>query len=133
VNVFRALCWTDSARKSDELELNELEDLERLKDVETALGWNSEVRHSGLSIMPRMPSRIAGLSVPEMDWLLRPCSISNSPCHHLFSMLIRRSRSSARSCLVELFGAGVRRKGSSVVRTTFAFDAMDFEVNLPRH
>jgi len=130
MKVFRALCWTDSARKSEELELNELEDLERVLNVDAVLEWNSEVRHSGLSMMPRMPSRIAGLSVPEIDWLLRPCSISSSPCHHLFSMLTRRSKSSVRNCLIELCGAGVRRKGSSAVRTTFAFKAMDFELNL---
>lgn len=89
-----------------------------------------ESLHSGRSMMPAMPSRMAGRSVPDIDWLFRPATSSNSPVHHPLRMLTRRSTSSGRNRWFEGCAAYVRKNGSRVVRRTLAFSAMDLDWNL---
>jgi hypothetical protein len=86
-------------------------------------------RHSGRSMMPDMPSRIAGRSVPDIDWLLRPCSISIKAHHHLFKMFARLSRSSGRSVLLDGCITYCLKNGSNVDRKTLALRATDFDAN----
>lgn len=93
-------------RKSEALDARDVVEVDRSIAGEgfllaKAQNGEGKSRHSGLSIMPVMPSSMAGLSVPEMDWLFLPCSISSKPVHHLFKMTVRRSRSSARSFCIE--------------------------------
>lgn len=96
----------------------------------TGQNGDGDSLHSGLSIMPEIPSRMTGLSVPEMDWLFLPCSISISPVHHLLRMLALLSRSSGRIVLLDECAAYVLKNGRSDVRTTFALKATDLEANL---
>lgn len=53
------------------------------------------ILHSGRIMMPVTPSRNVGRSVPEIDWLLRPLSISNNPTHHLLDSLSATVRTGA--------------------------------------
>lgn len=88
------------------------------------------IRHSGRSIMPDIPSRIAGRSVPDIDWLLRPWSISIKAHHHLFNIFARLSRSSGRSILLDGWVAYCLKNGNKVDRRTLALSATDLDVNL---
>jgi hypothetical protein len=69
VKMFRTLWYTDSARKSEELDA--FEDVVDVEDVSTrsasAQKGEGDSLHSGRSIMPAIASRIAGRSVPEID------------------------------------------------------------------
>jgi len=75
--------------------------------------------------MPTTASRYTGLSVPDMDWLCLPFSMSSNPVHHLLSMFTRRSRSSGLKLLMFFMGWGRLRNGTSEERITFALSALD--------
>ena len=104
-------------------------DRDFLSRVVTGENGDGGSRHSGRSMMPEMPSRIAGRSVPDIDWLLRPCNISIKAHHHLFRMFALLSRSSGRSVLFDGCVAYCRKNGSRVDRRTLALSATDFEAN----
>lgn len=81
-------------------------------------------------MMPDIPSKMAGRSVPDIDWLLRPWSNSINPVHHLLRIFARRSKSSGRKVLLDVCVAYIRKKGSSELRTTLALKATDLDANL---
>ena len=107
MNMFRMLWCIDSRRKSEPDDRSELSDME----VEAccndfgrlSLGWDNgnAILHSGRVMIPTTASKYTGRSVPEIDWLCFPLSISNNPVHHLLRMLTRRSKSSGLRLLQE--------------------------------
>lgn len=100
--MFRMLWWIDSTKKSDPDE----PDPSEVSDTEVDAYFNESagpllrcavgngMRHSGRVMMPTTASRYTGRSVPEIDWLCFPLSISSIPTHHLLRMFTRRSKSS---------------------------------------
>lgn len=113
MNIFRILWWIDSRRKSEPDEPDEPDDPSELSDrgVEAccsdfgrlSLRWDvgKATLHSGRVMMPTTASKYTGRSVPEMDWLFFPLSISSKPVHHLLRMFTRRSKSSGLKLLQE--------------------------------
>ena len=63
---------------------------------------DGESLHSGLIMIPVIPSSKTGLSVPDIVRLLFPLSDSRSPVHYLFKIFVLRSKSSGLKVLLEL-------------------------------
>lgn len=103
MKVFRTLWCTDSDRKSDSAEAIDVDECDLGSELLSIKGAYGEgcARHSGLSMIPTIAWRICGLSDPEIDWLFLPLIISSNPVHHLFKMLVRRSRSSGLILVLE--------------------------------
>ena len=129
------LCMTDSAKNSEDVDSNEVEDLdfrEGRDRSDLAAIEEREYFHSGLVMIPVTPSRTADLSFPETDCPFRPFSISRRPVHHLLKMLTRLSRSSARKFLFDGCSKYVLRKGRRTARIMLVFCMLVLDKNLWR-
>lgn len=118
-------------RKSDSVESNECDDLlfgiaAFCRSSGPVIDDDGGILHSGLIMMPDIPSKMVGRSVAEIAELLLPFTTSSNAVHHLFNTVIRRSRSSARRALFDGWSAYLDRNGSSAMRTILAFCKLDF-------
>ena len=89
---------TDSVKKSEVVDLNEVVDLDFNDSFGDRAGFvDGDTLHSGRTMIAVTASKIVGLSLPETDSPFLPLIISRRPVHHRFRTFTRLSKSSGLS------------------------------------